>query len=1182
MSSCFPIIDNAKEKTAPSPLSDREVLPILRFDPFQYIPFTMIYSASTQRTEHHFKYLMLTLPQRAINPEEVEAIVVAEGRILQRGRLMSLVSQVDIETIKTSGMFNENWYRERYQDVEILGMDPIEHYLWIGTRLARDPGPEFSTSYYLHHNPDVVAAGINPFIHYIKNGKREGRLSGPSGVPLKAEFIAGKKKVDEKSPTILLCAHEAHQQIFGGERSFIDMLTALSGLPLNVFVTLPQLNNEAYLEILTGLSAGVYSFPYPVWRKGLPPDRRSINEFKDIIDERNVSIVYANTIMLREPQIAARKAGIHSFCHARELVFEDKHLLARVGKTGEAIVADVMKRSSKVIANSRATQSMFSMEPDKVVYAPNVVDGELLDIPNVLTEKVVFGLISSNVPKKGLSDLVALARRCEQEVPQASFVGIGPVNAHVQELTLEGLPRNLTFPGYAETPVDAISQVNVVLSLSHFSESFGRTVAEGLAARRPIIAYSRGAVPELISDGRSGYLVPPGDINAVVQAVGELVSDREKLKAMGDCGRSDMLRLYSPDVLRAALSSAVTSQLSEPTATPSTPSDETLLLARTNGQRSVTVIVPIYNAYDDVSVCLASLAKHTKKDECRILMLDDASPDARISGLLNEFEKKYGFSHYRNPVNLGYTASCNVGLKFAGDDDVVLLNSDTIVTPNWLSGLTTVAYSSGEIGTVTAMSDNAGAFSFPVANQRNEKPEAVSHDLWASCVVNVTKYSPPIEVPTGNGFCLFIKREVIKKIGDFDVVAFPRGYGEENEFCMRALANGFKSVISPLSYVFHERSKSFGASKEANIQAGAAALDKMYPSYKAKVRKAFAADGIVKLRKLASKPFADKRIFQIRPDSYDEGERLSAMNNSLIDWDGLTTMKRNADKTSIVICMFNRLKLTLTCLDSIAENSKNVEVILVDNGSQPDVSEELDDRIKSYPFIKVVRTFENLNFALGNNVGFAATTGENVVFLNNDTEVCKGWLDGLVAELKDPTVLGAQPKLVYPDGLIQCAGVTFTAKSTIGYALYANQPDTEKHAGRRRRVKAVTAACFAVRAKDFARVRGFDPVFLNGQEDVDICLRLGHGNPVFSYVPSSLVIHHEGKTPGRGKHVLANRRKFVDRWKGKISADDLWLYYEDGLVPTGYKVDSLDLDAEGIALWVPTSMVEVASLSETT
>lgn len=1091
---------------------------------------------------------------------------------------MGLVSQEDIEIIKTSGMFDEKWYLDKYQDVSVLKMDPVEHFLWLGVRLGRDPSPEFSTSYYLKHNPDVAAAGINPFIHYIKNGRREGRLSGPSGVPLKAEFITGKKKIDQKSPTILLCAHEAHQQIFGGERSFIDMLSALSGLSLNVFVTLPQLNNDAYLEILTGLSAGVYSFPYPVWRKGLLPDRRSINEFRDIIDERNVSIVYANTIMLREPQIAAKRAGIHSFCHARELVFEDEHLLARVGKSGEAIVADVMNRSSKVIANSRATQLMFSMEPDRVVYAPNVVDGELLDMPNVAADKVIFGLISSNVPKKGLSDLVALARRCEQEVPQASFVGIGPVNVHVQKLISEGLPRNLTFPGYAETPVDAISQVNVVLSLSHFSESFGRTVAEGLAARRPVIAYSRGAVPELISDGRSGYLVPPGDINAVVQAVGELVSDRKKLKAMGDRGRSDMLRLYSPDVLRSALNSAIMSQLSEDTRKPSNATSASLTVAeRTERDRAVTVIVPIYNAYDDVSACLTSLAKHTKKDGCKILMLDDASPDARISGLLSEFEKKYGFIHYRNPNNLGYTASCNVGLKIAGEDDVVLLNSDTIVTPNWLSGLTSVAYSSDAIGTVTAMSDNAGAFSFPVANQRNEKPEVVSHELWASCIVNMTKSSPPIEVPTGNGFCLFIKREVIKKIGDFDVVAFPRGYGEENEFCMRALANGFKSVISPLSYVFHERSKSFGTSKEAHIQAGAVALDKMYPSYKARVRKAFAAEAIIKLRELASKPFADERIFRLSPTSDNEGDRLSAMNDSLIDWDSQEKAKRDPAKTSIVICMLNRLKMTLTCLESIAKNTKNVEVILVDNGSEPDVSDELDARLKDYPFVKVVRTFENLNFALGNNLGFAATTGEKVIFLNNDTEVCERWLEGLVTELDDVTVMGAQPKLVYPDGSIQCVGVTFSKKSTIGYALYANQPDVDVYAGKRRRVKAVTAACFAVRAKDFARAKGFDPTFLNGQEDVDICLRMGHGDSVFSYVPSSLVIHHEGKTPGRGKHVLANRRKFVDRWKGKITADDLWFYYEDGLIPTGYKVDSLDLDAEGIALWVPEGIV---SLSE--
>lgn len=295
----------------------------------------------------------------------------------------------------------------------------------------------------------------------------------------------------------------------------------------------------------------------------------------------------------------------------------------------------------------------------------------------------------------------------------------------------------------------------------------------------------------------------------------------------------------------------------------------------------------------------------------------------------------------------------------------------------------------------------------------------------------------------------------------------------------------------------------------------------------------------------------------------DEGARLAAMNDALIDWDHHEMKKRDPRITSIVICMLNRLDLTLTCLDSIAKNSKNFEVILVDNGSERDVSEELESRIKHYPFVKIVRTFENLNFAMGNNIGFTEARGENVVFLNNDTEVCENWLDELIVELQDKSIVGAQPKLIYPDGLLQCAGVTFSSKSTIGYALYANQPNIEKYASRRRRVKAVTAACFAVRARDFARVRGFDPIFLNGQEDVDICLRLGQGKPVF-FVPSSLVIHHEGKTPGRGKHVLANRRKFAERWKGKIEADDLSLYYEDGLIPVGYKADSLELETEGL------------------
>lgn len=1071
-------------------------------------------------------------------------------------------SEGDIDAIRISGFFDEKWYRTQYPDVDMLGIDPIEHYLRIGWRLQRDPSAKFSTRSYLSLHEDVDRSGQNPLLHYVKHGEQEGRIL----------YIEGNAPNNNSHPAILLCAHEANQHFFGGERSFIDIATALNTLEVNIYITLPQLNNSEYLEVIKGLSAGVYSFPYPIWDKRLNVDTDALRKFMRIIRQRDISIVYANTIMLREPQLAALRMEKVSFCHARELILEDEYLRARIGKPGDAIVTDVLNRSTKVIANSQATARMFAAKPDKVICAPNVVDTALLDIPNTITDQITFGLISSNIPKKGLSDLVQIARRCEEEVPGARFLAIGPIGPYVKELMSAGLPTNLRFTGYAENPLEAVRQLNVVLSLSHFAESFGRTVAEGLAARRPVIAYKRGALPELVTDGKSGFLAAPGSIDDVVTFIATMVKNPDRLLEMGEFGRSEMIRRYSPLTLKTALGKAISTAIFQ-----KRPSVERIRLTTYNPKK-ITVIVPIFNAFEDVRECLISLAKHTSQDGIRILMLDDASPDPRIKPLLEQFSKSNGFFHIQSKQNLGYTASANIGLKWAGDDDVVLLNSDTITSPGWLVGLTDIAKLSSSIGTVTAMSDNAGAFSFPIAHVRNDKPSAVSHELWTWRIVENTKHCAPVEVPTGNGFCMFIKRAVIDEIGPFDAEAFPRGYGEENDFCMRAMAAGFTNVISPRSYVFHERSKSFGASKAAHSSAGESVIERKFPSYKAQVKKAFASKDMLKLREAAATAFEAPRLSALKnlDEKADEGVRLSALNEALIDWDFHSHTKRDPSITSIVICMLNKLKITLACLDSIAKSTRNFEVILVDNGSEPDVARELKIRVRDYPFVRVLHTYENLNFALGNNLGFSVSRGENIVFLNNDTEVKERWLEPLVSCLENPEVKGVQPKLIYPDGSLQCVGIVFSKHGQLGYPIYARQKDAVEYAGRKRLFKAITGACFAVRASDFANARGFDPIFLNGQEDVDLCLRIGRGAPVFAYVPSSVVLHHESKTPGRGKHVLQNRRNFLQRWKWMTRADDFLYYNEDGMMPLEFFPDSEDLVSSNLAFWAPRRVARVA------
>ena len=87
-------------------------------------------------------------------------------------------------------------------------------------------------------------------------------------------------------------------------------------------------------------------------------------------------------------------------------------------------------------------------------------------------------------------------------------------------------------------------------------------------------------------------------------------------------------------------------------------------------------------------------------------------------------------------------------------------------------------------------------------------------------------------VPTGNGFCMLVRRACLDEVGLLDAEAFPRGYGEENDFCMRAGRAGWRHVIDDCTYVFHDRSKSFGEAKTDLMAAGRAVVDARYPDYK--------------------------------------------------------------------------------------------------------------------------------------------------------------------------------------------------------------------------------------------------------------------------------------------------------------------------------------------------------------
>lgn len=248
----------------------------------------------------------------------------------------------------------------------------------------------------------------------------------------------------------------------------------------------------------------------------------------------------------------------------------------------------------------------------------------------------------------------------------------------------------------------------------------------------------------------------------------------------------------------------------------------------------VAVVVPIWNAAEDVRRCVASVLRHTTGD-ARLILVDDASPDPAVGALLAGLEGRPGVAVHRNPRNLGFTVTANRGIELAGRDDVVLLNSDTIVGAGWLDGLRLAAHSAPGIGTVTPLSNNAGAFSVPEFDADNRFPAWFEPADMARLARQSSLALWP-EVPTGNGFCLYLRRDCLDAVGRLDEAAFPRGYGEENDLCMRALRAGFRHLVDDRTLVWHRRSASFGETRHLHIAAGQAVLAARYPEYPALAR----------------------------------------------------------------------------------------------------------------------------------------------------------------------------------------------------------------------------------------------------------------------------------------------------------------------------------------------------------
>lgn len=246
---------------------------------------------------------------------------------------------------------------------------------------------------------------------------------------------------------------------------------------------------------------------------------------------------------------------------------------------------------------------------------------------------------------------------------------------------------------------------------------------------------------------------------------------------------------------------------------------------------AVNVIVPVYRSLADTRTCIQSVLSSTCQTSWHLVVVNDCSPEPEITQWLRELAAaEPRITLLENPQNLGFVASVNRGMSLHADRDVVLLNSDAEVANDWLDRIQRSAYAQERVGTVTPFSNNATICSYPRFCEANDLPAGwTTAQLDRLCAQHLARQT--VQVPTAVGFCMYIRRACLNQVGLFDVDNFGKGYGEENDFCVRAEAAGWIHLHALDTFVRHAGGVSFGQTKSESELRAMDTMRRLHPDY---------------------------------------------------------------------------------------------------------------------------------------------------------------------------------------------------------------------------------------------------------------------------------------------------------------------------------------------------------------
>ena len=619
----------------------------------------------------------------------------------------------DIEAIRASRLFDAAWYQKTYPDVKALGMDPAEHYLWLGGRLKRNPSPAFDGAEYLRLNSEVAARGDNPLLHYERWGKEEARPGGPTAGP---DSVA-----------------ELHCSTFHANRPYPFMAPdALDGVHENYLRRkMSRGASQAARVVFTAVSGGYDSLQY----------------HEHLMDDCDYRVF-----------LDGEPAGSGQVYDLRRIAYFDE---------------DPVRRARFVKTHPHMMLRGYAI----AVW----IDGNILfrgDISGLIDDFERSGLPVAAVPHPLRTSVYEEALACISLGKDDD----GVIQSQIARYRLAGFDCD-----------DLIESNFLMYRLDH-----------------PQLAAFLSAWWAEIDRG----------------------SRRDQLSlnyAMAQTGVKWFPLMQRPDSVRNHPALALFHHGSN--ACPHVPKAAVARycdvmherIAR-QADRHADVVVCVHDALDVVKLCLESVCASRNARRHRLVVVDDGSNEETRAWLGAFASRHERVDLIRHETAVGYTKAANAGLRATRSDMAVLLNSDTIVAGRWIEKLLDAAYSNPGVGIVGPLSSAASHQSIP-DHKSTTRDQTAINDLPPGCSVAdmnawCERHAPAAlvpRVPLVHGFCLALTRDVIDTVGYFDETHFPFGYGEENDYCFRAVDRGFSLAVATHTYVYHKKSQSYANDKRVAL-----------------------------------------------------------------------------------------------------------------------------------------------------------------------------------------------------------------------------------------------------------------------------------------------------------------------------------------------------------------------------